>query len=151
LEARVKALEALSPEDQAQVNALSAQARDLQRQARVRGVAPQEAAKLRSEANDLSQKANAFAAAQRKRVSPEVADLRYEFELKLIRPGDAAKASEFKEDLTFYDKSEPGRIQIITVRYSADYSRETTLAHAKAWMDKVEATFDYAALKALIR
>jgi hypothetical protein len=151
LDARIRALEALSPEDQAQVNALSAQARDLQRRAQVRGIAPQEAAKLRSEANDLSQKANAFTAAQRKRVSPEVADLRYEFDLKLIRPGDAAKASEFKEDPTFYDKSEQSPIQIITVRYSADYSRETTLAQARAWMAKVMETFDYAALKALVR
>ncbi len=57
LQARVRAIEAMSPEDQAQVNDLGTRARALQRQATTRGTAPEEAARLRNEANDLLQKA----------------------------------------------------------------------------------------------
>jgi alpha-tubulin suppressor-like RCC1 family protein len=151
LEERVKALEALTPQDQAQVNDLATRARDLQRQALTRGIAPQEATRLRNEANVLLQQANSITLAQQKRVAPEVTAMRSDFLLRRNRPGDASQARQFKEDPTFYDKSDPSRIRMITVSFSFDDSRETSRAQAKAWMDKVEATFDYQALKALIR
>jgi hypothetical protein len=151
LEARVRTIEALSPEDQAQVNDLGTRARALQRHAMTRGTAPQEAARLRTEANTLLQQANAIRLAQRSRVAPQVMAVRNDFSMKLIRPGAAADASELKDDPTFYDSSDQNRIQLITVDFSSLSSRETSSAQAKAWMHKVEATFDYAALKALIR
>jgi alpha-tubulin suppressor-like RCC1 family protein len=151
LDARVKALQALPSESQAQVTDLGTRARALQRQVQTRGITPQEAARLRSEANDLLTQANAIVAAHRSRVAPEVAALQDDFELKLIRPGEASHASNYKDDPTFYDSADPGRIQIITLQFDADYSRETTLQQTKAWMDRVMETFDYAALKALIR
>jgi hypothetical protein len=151
LEVRVKAIEALSPEDQAQVNAIGARVRALQLQARTRGVAPEEAARLRSEANEVLHQAQAIELAQRTRVAAQVTAVRNDFAMKLMRPGAAADASELKDDLTFWDPSDPNRIQLITVYFTSTLSRETSPAQAKAWMDKVEASFDYAALKALIR
>lgn len=151
VDARVKALEALSAEDQAQVNLYGTQARALQRQALTRGLAPAEAARLRGEATDLLQKASALVSAQHKRVEAEVTALRSDFLLKLNKPGDVSQATQFKDDENYYDAKDPTRIRMIVVHFSAGASRETPYAKAKAWMDKVEGGFDYAALKALIR
>lgn len=151
LEAEVKALQALSPDDQAQVNALGARVRALQVQARTRGTAPDEATRLRQEASTLLTQANAIALAQQQRVDAQVTALRNDFKMKTIRPGDASEATQFKDDPTFYDSSDPNRIQLITVDFHQGASAATTYEQAKAWMDKVEATFDYQALKALIR
>lgn len=116
-----------------------------------RDTAPEEAARLRNEANTLLQQANALVLAQRNRVDAEVTALRNDFQMKLIRPGDASQASEVKDDPTFFDASDPNRIQLITVAFRSSPSRATSPQQAKAWMDKVESTFDYEALKALIR
>lgn len=151
LEARVRALSALSPEDQAQVNELGAQARALQRQALTRGTPPEEAARLRDDANMRLQQARAITMAQQGRVAARVTAERNDFAMRLMRPGAAAEASDFKDDPTFWDPSDPGRIQLITVDFSSGDSRATTVAQAAAWMDRVEASFDYAALKAVIR
>lgn len=150
MEAQVKALEALSPADQVHVNEIGVRVRTLQLQARTRGTAPEEAARLRQEANELLNRANAISAAQRTRVEDQVQTLRDNFRLKLIRPGDASQANEFKEDPTFFDSTDPSRIQLIIVDFDSRDSRATTAEQAKAWMDVVEATFDYQALKALI-
>lgn len=151
LEARVRVLEALPPEDQAKDNAIGAHVRALQLQARTRGVAPEEAARLRAEANALLQEGTALRLAQRNRVAAEVMAFRNDFAMRLIRPGAAADASELKDDSSFWDSTDPNRIQLVTVVFHAKDSRVTTVAQAKAWMAKVEATFDYQALKALIR
>jgi hypothetical protein len=151
MEAQVKALEALSPADQAQVNEIGVRVRALQLQARTRGTAPDEAARLRQEANELLNQANAISAAQKRRVEDQVHTVRDDFRLKLIRPGDASQANEFKEDPVFFDSTDPSRIQLIIVDFDSRDSRATTAEQAKAWMDAVEATFDYQALKALIR
>lgn len=151
LEARVKAIEALSPEDQAQVNDLGTRARALQRQALTRGTAPEEATRLRTEANTLLQQASTIAFAQRTRVRPQVMEVRNDFAMKSNRPGAGADASGLKDDLTFWDASDPNRIQLITVDFSSSDSRAVTAKQAEAWMNKVEATFDYTALKALVR
>jgi hypothetical protein len=151
LQARVRAIEALSPEDQAQVNALGARVRTLQLQARARGVAPEEATRLRNEANEALQQMQAIQLAQEKRVEAQVRAARDDFAMRLMRPGAAADAREFKDDPTFWDSSDPNRIQLISVDFWNTQSRETSAAEAGAWMDKVEATFDYQALKALIR
>jgi hypothetical protein len=151
MEAQVKVLQTLRPEEQSQVDAIGARVRTLQLQARTRGTAPEEAARLRQEANELLNQANAITLAHRARVESQVNAIRNEFRLHLIRPGDASAANEFKDDPTFYDASDPSRIQLITVDFHSLDSRETTAARAKAWMDTVEATFDYQALKALIR
>jgi hypothetical protein len=150
-EARVKALQALSPDDQAQVNALGARARALQMQARTRGVVPDEVARLRQEANELLNQANAVAIAQQQRVAAQVTALRNDFALKQIRPGDASQFADLKEDPVFFDDSDLSRIQLITVIVTARNSRETTLEQAKAWMAAVESSLDFQALKALIR
>jgi hypothetical protein len=146
-------MEALSPEDQAQVNALGARARTLQLQVRARGVAPEEATRLRNEATEALQQARVIEMAQKTRVKAQVRAMGDDFEMKLIRPGAAADATELKDDPTFYDPSDPTRIRLITVSFTGQWatSRETSRAQAEAWMAKVEATFDYAALKALIR
>jgi hypothetical protein len=144
-------MEALSPEDQAQVNALGARVRTLQLQARARGVAPEEATRLRNEANEVLHQAQLIQLAQKTRVEAQVRAARDDFAMKLMRPGAAADASEFKDDQTFWDRSDPNRIQLVTIDFSNRLSHETSEAQAKVWMDKVEATFDYQALKALIR
>lgn len=151
LQARIRAIEAMSPEDQAQVNDLGTRARALQRQATTRGTTPEEAARLRNEANDLLQKASAIAFAQRTRVAGQVTAVRNDFAMQLMRPGAAGDATELRADPTFWDASDPNRIQLVIVTFSATASRETSYEQAKAWMDKVQASFDYAALKALIR
>ena len=151
LEVHVRTIEALSAEDQARVTDLGTRARALQRQAMTRGTAPQEAARLRTDANTLLQQANAIQFAQRTRVAPQVIAVRNDFSMKLIRPGAATDASELKDDATFWDASDPNRIQLVTVDFSAGESRAVTTKQSEAWMDRVEATFDYQALKALIR
>ena len=62
-----------------------------------------------------------------------------------------SQTTTFKDDPTFYDSSDPSRIQVITLSFGSKASRETTRERAKAWMAQVEATFDHHALKALIR
>jgi hypothetical protein len=151
LDARIRGLETLPPGEQAQVNALSARIRALQLQARTRGVQPQEAARLRNEANDLLNQGAAIRAAHQARVQSERLALLADSQRILIRPGDASRSRHFKDDPTFFDKSDPSRIRMIVVHFIAGSSRATSGAQAKAWMDKVESTFDYAALKALIR
>lgn len=89
--------------------------------------------------------------AQQQRVEAQVTALRNDFRLRLIRPGDSSQANEFKDDPEFFDLSDPSRIQLITVDFHSIDSRATTPEQAKAWMDRVEATFDFQALKALIR
>jgi hypothetical protein len=130
---------------------LSTQARALQRQAQARGIDPREAQRLRSEANDLLNQASAIGKAQRDRVEAEAIALNQDFELKLLRPGDVSKATRYKDDPTFYDPSDEGRIKLITVSVRSHFSRETSREQATAWMDKVFNAFDYEALKALLR
>lgn len=151
VEAQVKVLQALSSEDQAQVNELGARARTLQQNARTRGTAPEDAARLRLEASALLAQANAIAVAQRQRVEAQVTALRNDYSLLLLRPGEASEANEFKDDVTFYGSSDPNRIQLINVDFNSGESKETTAAAAKVWMDKVEASFDYSVLATLIR
>ncbi len=151
VDARVRALEALSPADQARVNDLGTRARALQRRVQTRGIEPQEVARLRSESDDPLNQAKAILEAHRSRVAAEVTALRNDFALKLIRPSDASRATEYKDDPTCYDPADPGRIQLIVLRFDAYSSRETANAKAQAWMDQVMNTIDYAALKALIR
>jgi hypothetical protein len=77
--------------------------------------------------------------------------VRNDFQMKSNRPGAAADASGLKDDPTFWDAADPNRIQLITVDFSSGDSRAVTAKQAEAWMNTVEASFDYAALKALIR
>jgi hypothetical protein len=83
-------------------------------------------------------------------VTPEVIALRNEFDLKLIRPGEASRASSYKDDPTFYDSANPGRIQLIALTFLARSSRDTAPAQAQAWLDQAMNTLDYEALKALL-
>jgi hypothetical protein len=148
---QIKALETPSLQDQAELNAIGARVRALQLQARTRGTTPDDAAKLRAEANTLLNRAAAINLAQKQKVQAQVIALRNDVALKMIRPGDASQANQFKDDPTFYDASNPTRIQLISVDFSSGESRATTAEQAKAWMDSVEASFDVQALKALIR
>lgn len=150
-DARIKAVEALPPSEQAQVSDLGAQARQLQRQAMTRGTPPEEAARLRNDANGLLNQARAIQMAHSQRVAAEVMALRNDFRLQRQRPGDASQASEYKDDPNFWDRSDPNRVQLITVAFNAGIGPQASVEQTKAWMDKVEASLDYAALKALIR
>ncbi len=150
-ETQIKALETPSLQNQAELNSIGARVRALQLQARTRGTTPDDAAKLRAEANTLLNRAAAINLAQKQKGQAQVTALRNDVALKMIRPGDASQANQFKDDLTFYDASNPHRIQFISVDFSSGESRATTAEQAKAWMDSVEASFDHQALKALIR
>ena len=151
VEAEVRVLQTLPPTELAHVRELGARARALQLQARTRGTTPDAAATLRQEANTLLNQANALASAQQQRVAAQVAQLRNEYRLQLIRPGDVSEANEFKQDPTFFDDKDPTQIRLITVDFTSFDSPETTAEEAKTWMDSVEASFDYAALQALIQ
>ena len=81
--------------------------------------------------------------------SNRMSDLRAQYDLTNLRPGTADAAMGFKRDPSFPDFSDPNRIQVITVVVS--YDPDPKQVERRAWQTRVKETLDYAALAALIK
>jgi alpha-tubulin suppressor-like RCC1 family protein len=86
---------------------------------------------------------------QRERVSLAIQAASAEYDLANLRPGDAAHAISVKPDPAFFDAADPNRIQLITVRFSAN--KGPSFPQGAAWGEQTKQTFDFAALAALLR
>ena len=124
LDADVAALQALTPAEQAAIDALP---RDNERAARMRTI--------RQRHMEIA--------------SNKMSDLRAQYELINLRPGAADSAMSFKRDPSFPDFSNPNRIQVITVAFS--YDPDPKQVERRAWQTRIKETFDFAALAALLK
>jgi hypothetical protein len=124
LDADIAALQALTPAEQAAINALP---RDNERAGKMRTIQQRH---METASNKMS-------------------DLRAQYELTNLRPGTADNAMSFKRDPSFPDFSNPNRVQIITVVVS--YDPDPKQVERRAWQTRVKETLDYGALAALIR
>lgn len=124
LDADIASLQALTPAEQATIDALP---RDNERAARMRAIRQRH---MEAASNGMS-------------------DLRAQYELTNLRPGTADKAMSFKRDPSFPDFSNPNRIQVITVIVS--YDPDPKQIERRAWQTRVKDTLDYGALAALLK
>ncbi len=126
LDAEIAALQALTPAEQAQVDALS------------RSGAPDRAVQIRT----IRQR-------HLEAASPRMADANAQYALRNLRPGTADNAMSFKKDPSFPDFSNPNRIQVITVMVS--YDPDPKQVERRAWQTRVKESLDYSALAALLK
>ena len=124
VDADIAALQALTPAEQAAIDALP---RDNERAAKMRTIRQRH---MEAASNKMS-------------------DLRAQFELTNLRPGAADAAMSFKHDPSFPDFSNPNRIQVITVIVS--YDPDPKQIERRAWQTRVKETLDYGALAALLK
>jgi alpha-tubulin suppressor-like RCC1 family protein len=124
LDADIAALQALTPAEQAAIDALP---RDNERAARMR--------EIRQRHMEVA--------------SNRMSDLRAQYDLTNLRPGTADNAMSFKRDPSFPDFTNPNRIQVITVIVS--YDPDPKQVERRAWQTRVKETLDYAALAALLK
>ena len=110
----------MTPQEQAQVDDLGRQSRDLQRQSQAEAAKKNTdtAAKLSAQANDLAMKVRAIRATHLEKASPLMDDARAQYNLTNLKPGDADHAMSVKPDPKFPDFSTPNRIQSISVLFS---------------------------------
>jgi hypothetical protein len=83
------------------------------------------------------------------RVSPHISDLSAQYDLTNLRPGPADRAMGVKPDPAFPDPTQPNQIQAIAISFSED--PDPKQVERRAWQQKVKASFDYAALSALLK
>jgi alpha-tubulin suppressor-like RCC1 family protein len=86
---------------------------------------------------------------ERERVALAVQALMAEYDLTNLRPGDAAQAISAKPDPSFFDATDPNRIQLITVMFSANTG--PAFPNGAAWGEQTRQTFEFAALAAPLR
>ena len=146
LDARIVELRSLTPDEQRQVDDWGRESRALELQARTNAA---DAAKLRAQSNELSLKARALRNASMERASLPMQAATAEYELTSLRPGDADHAMGVKADPTFPDMKDAMRIQMITVMFS--FQQDPRRATGPGWGQRIQDSFDFAALAGLIR
>jgi hypothetical protein len=152
LDAQIAALQRLTPDEQKQADAWGQESRALVRQAQVEAANNTnagDAARLRTQANDLANKVRALRDAHMDAAGPLIADALAQYQLTNIRPGNAAAAMKVKPDPGFPDPKDPNRIQLIIINFSVD--PDARQAARRAWQQQVKDTFDFAALAALLK
>jgi hypothetical protein len=151
MEAQVKALSDLTPEEQKQIDEWGRDGRSIERQAQVetKNKNTEEAARLRAQANELYNKGRELRKAHQERVQPQIDDLRAQYALRNLKPGDKEHAMGFKPDPAFPDRSKPNQIQVITVGFwfKAEEKKVTPRGN---WRDKTKQDFDFVALAKLL-
>lgn len=153
METQVDELQELSMDDQGRVGDIREQSRGLEREA---AVSTNEATArwLRTQAGALLQDADQIRKDHMDRAELEEEALRGAYELTNLKPGPAEQALAYKMDPTFPSRSQPGKIQVIVVSVSTlieeDVLYQPEYAARKAWLDRVKASIDYAALAALL-
>lgn len=153
MEAQIDELQTLSVDEQERVGEIREQSRGLEREAMASDNAAV-ALRLRTQAMDLVQAAEQIGKDHRERAVLEEEVLRAAYELTNLKPGSAEQALAYKMDPTFLNRKQPGKLHVIAVSVST-LNEEDTLqlpeqAARKAWLDRVKASMDYAALAALL-
>ena len=153
MEAQVDELQTLSIDAQQRVGDLREQSRGLEREA-MASDKEAVALRLRTQAMDLLQDAEQIGKDHRERAAVEEEILRAAYELTNLKPGSAEQALAYKMDQTFLNRKQPGKIQMIAVSVST-LNEEVALqrpeqAARNAWIDRIKASIDYAALAALL-
>ncbi len=154
LDAQIAKLQELGADDKRRVEEAQRRSRALERDAQAAAKAGNKAERLRAEANDLAREAKQIRKDHTERAALKSEALRGEFELTNLKPGQADQAFAFKIDPMFPDPNQPDKIQVIAIlivtltdkdiRYRPEHTAR------KAWLDRVKATMDYAALAALL-
>jgi hypothetical protein len=152
LNAQIAAQQALSPDEQRQIDDLSRESRAADRQSQVEVTANHnaaEAARLRARANDLANQVRALRQAHIDKTAPLVTDANAQYQLTNLKPGDAEHAISVKRDPSFPDTATPNRIQVIAVGFffAAD-ARDTALV---TWGQRTKASFDFSGLATLLQ
>ena len=150
LEADADRLRHLNAADQQQVDALGLESRNLERQAQAetRNKNVEEASRLRERSRELAVKVREIRQAHMVRVVPLILDGIANYDLTNLRPGTADQAMRAKPDPMFPDMSSPNRIQVIAVTFS--FGPKPVGAQLD-WQAKTKASFDYAALAAMLQ
>jgi hypothetical protein len=153
MEAQVDALQALSMDEEERAGEIREHSRDLEREAAA-NANEVTALRLRAQARDLLQDADQIRKDHLDRAALEEEVLRGAYELTNLKPGPAEQALAYKMDPTFLNRNQLGKIQVIAVSVSAlvenDVLQRPEHAASKAWLDRVKASIDYAALAALL-
>ena len=153
MESRVDELQKLSLDDQKRMSEIREQSRSLEREAAV-SVNETEARRLRMQVRDLLQDIDQIWKDHIDRAALEGEALRGAYELTNLKPGPPEQALAYKMDPTFPNRSQPGKIQVITVSVSPmiedDVLQRPEHAARKAWIDRVKPSIGYAALAALL-
>jgi hypothetical protein len=152
MEAKVAAINQLTPEEQKRADDWGKESRSLERQAQVEATKnknQEESARLRAQANEIAIKARELRKAHQERVRPQVDDLRAQYALTNLKPGTNENAMGFKPDPKFPDWSKPNEIQVIMVgfHFKAEQNKVTPRG---IWRDKSRAGFDFTALAKLL-
>ena len=126
LDAKIASLQALTPDEQRQADELT-----------------------RSQAPDRQVRVRTLRQRHLERASPLMDDATAQYQLANLQPGPADRAMSVKRDPTFPDTSTPNRIQIITVSFSVDPDPAQTAR--REWQQRFKASFDFAALAALLK
>lgn len=156
LEAKIKKLQEPGAEDKQRVEETLRRSRVLERdaQAAAKTGNKAEADRLRVEAIDLSREAKQIRKDHTERAALKGEALRGDYELNNLKPGSAEQAFAFKIDPMFPDHHQPDKIQVIAVLIvtlaDKDIRHRPEHAARKAWLDRVKASMDYAALAALL-
>lgn len=156
LDAQIAKLQELGADDKRRVEEAQSRSRALERdaQAAVKNGNKAEAERLRAEATDLVREAKQIRKDHTERAALKGEALRGEFELTNLKPGQADQAFAFKIDPMFPDPNQPDKIQVIAVLIvtltDKDIRYRPEQTARKAWLDRVKATMDYAALAALL-
>jgi hypothetical protein len=82
------------------------------------------------------------------RVAPLILDAIATYDLKNLQPGPADRATRVKPDPAFPDASAASRIQTIAIMFS--FGPKPTGAQLE-WQTRTKASFDYAALAAMLQ
>lgn len=156
LDARVAALRRLSPDEQGQVDELGRENRELERQATAatRAKSFDEAARLRGQGAEIAVKIRAIRAAREEKASPLILEEMAQYALTNLRPGDADRAMSVKADPAFPETGDPNRVQVIAIQFSFGgdpRNVDARSAQLRAWGQRAQDAFDFAALAALIR
>lgn len=153
MEVQVGELQALSIDAQQRVGDIREQSRGLEREA-MASATDAVARQLRTQAMDLLQDAEQIGRDHRERAALEEEALRAAYELTNLKPGPTEQALAYKMDPIFLNRSQPGKIHIITVSTltlaEEDILQRPEQAVRKAWLDRVKASIDYAALATLL-
>lgn len=149
LDAQIAALQQLSVAEQQQVDALSRESRDLERQARAETNAAA-AAQLRERSNALALKVRAIRKAHTETAFFQIQDARADYALTNLRPGSKDEAMAFKPDPSFPDFTDPFRPQLIMVNFWSKSDPKDDSPRTR-WLRQAKGTFDFAAVAALLR
>jgi hypothetical protein len=149
LDAQIAGFQALTADEQQQVDRLGREARDLERQARAEPDAAA-AASLRERSNGLGLRVREIRQAHTAKAFFLIQDASAEVDLVNLKPGTKAEALAFKPDPAFPDFTDPFRPQLIMVNFWSKSDPKDSSPRT-LWLGRAKESFDFPALAALLR